>query len=151
MAAVTICSDFGAQKNKVSHCFQCFPIYLPWSDGTRCHDLTFLNVELSTNFRVEKRMLHKMKGVLKGWAGEGRARWEFSWWCYLWWWCYRRSGGEELCLWIRQMWFKSQILGKTLHISEPWFLQIQMWNNNSIHFIRKTFKEETHSQLILLL
>ena len=28
MAAVTICSDFGAQKNKVSHCFHCFPIYL---------------------------------------------------------------------------------------------------------------------------
>ena len=24
----------------------CFPIYLPWSDGTRCHDLRFLNVEL---------------------------------------------------------------------------------------------------------
>ena len=22
------------------------PIYLPWSDGTRCHDLSFLNVEL---------------------------------------------------------------------------------------------------------
>ena len=29
MAAVTICSDFGAQKNKVSHCVQCFPIYFP--------------------------------------------------------------------------------------------------------------------------
>ena len=29
-----------------SHCFHCFPIYLPWSDGTRCHDLRFLNVEL---------------------------------------------------------------------------------------------------------
>ena len=28
MAAVTICSDFGAKKNKVSHCFHCFPIYL---------------------------------------------------------------------------------------------------------------------------
>ena len=26
--------------------FYCFPIYLPWSDGTRCHDLRFLNVEL---------------------------------------------------------------------------------------------------------
>ena len=26
---VTICSDFGAQKNKVSHCFHCFPIYFP--------------------------------------------------------------------------------------------------------------------------
>ena len=24
----------------------CFPIYLLWSDGTRCHDLSFLNVEL---------------------------------------------------------------------------------------------------------
>ena len=23
----------------------CFPIYLPWSDGTRCYDLSFLNVE----------------------------------------------------------------------------------------------------------
>ena len=30
---------------KVSRCFHCFPIYLPWIDGTRCHDLSFLNVE----------------------------------------------------------------------------------------------------------
>ena len=34
MAAVTICSDFGAQKNKGWHCFQRFPIYFPWSGGT---------------------------------------------------------------------------------------------------------------------
>ena len=34
------------KKNKVLHCFHCFPIYLPWSDGTRCHDLSFMNVEL---------------------------------------------------------------------------------------------------------
>ena len=27
-----------APQNKVCHCFHCFPIYLPWSDGTRCHD-----------------------------------------------------------------------------------------------------------------
>ena len=33
-------------KNKVSHCFHCFHIYLPQSDGTRCHDLSFRNVEL---------------------------------------------------------------------------------------------------------
>ena len=31
------------QKIKDWHCF---PIYFPWSDGTRCHDLNFLNVEL---------------------------------------------------------------------------------------------------------
>ena len=29
-------------QNKVSHCF---PFYSPWRDGTRCHDLSFLNVE----------------------------------------------------------------------------------------------------------
>ena len=33
-------------RKKVSQCFHCFPIYFPWSDGTRCHDLHFLNVEL---------------------------------------------------------------------------------------------------------
>ena len=30
----------------VCHCFHCFSIYMPWSDGTGCHDLSFLNVEL---------------------------------------------------------------------------------------------------------
>ena len=34
MAAVTICCDFGVPENKVCHCFHCFLIYLPWSDGT---------------------------------------------------------------------------------------------------------------------
>ena len=34
------------KKNKVWHCFHCFPIYFPWSDGARCHDLRFLNIEL---------------------------------------------------------------------------------------------------------
>ena len=28
MAAVTICSDYGAQENKVCHSFHRFPIYL---------------------------------------------------------------------------------------------------------------------------
>ena len=27
MAAINICSDFGAPQNKVCHCFHCFPIY----------------------------------------------------------------------------------------------------------------------------
>ena len=33
------------KKIKVCHCFYCFPIYLPWSDGTWCLDLSCLNVE----------------------------------------------------------------------------------------------------------
>ena len=32
------------------HCFHCLPIYFPWSDGTGCHDLRFLNVELQASF-----------------------------------------------------------------------------------------------------
>ena len=47
MAAVTICSDFGAQENRFCHCFHCLYIYLPWmgSDGTGSHDFSLLNVE----------------------------------------------------------------------------------------------------------
>ena len=33
-------------KNEVWHCFQSFPNYIPWRDGNRCHDLSFLNVDL---------------------------------------------------------------------------------------------------------
>ena len=28
----------------VFHCFHCFSISLPWSDGTICHNLSFLNI-----------------------------------------------------------------------------------------------------------
>ena len=34
----------------VCHCFYCFSIYFPWSNGTRCHDFSFLNAALSANF-----------------------------------------------------------------------------------------------------
>ena len=37
---------------KFSHCVHCFPSYLPWSDGTRCHDLHFLNVEFKPAFSL---------------------------------------------------------------------------------------------------
>ena len=30
MSTITICSDFGAQKNKVSHCFHCLPMYMSY-------------------------------------------------------------------------------------------------------------------------
>ena len=59
MVAVSICSDFGAQENKLCHYFHCFPIYLPWSDGTRCQDLRFLNVELKPAFSLSSFTLLK--------------------------------------------------------------------------------------------
>ena len=36
---------FGAQENKVCHCFHCFPVYLPWSVGIGFRDPPFLNIE----------------------------------------------------------------------------------------------------------
>ena len=38
------------KKIKVFYCFHCFPMHLPWSDGTRWHDLCFLNVEFWGSF-----------------------------------------------------------------------------------------------------
>ena len=52
MVAITICSDPGAPKNKVCHCFHCFPIYLPWSDGTGCHDLSFWMLSFKPTFSL---------------------------------------------------------------------------------------------------
>ena len=59
MAAVTICSDFGAQENKVCHCFQFLPIYLPWSVGIGCHDHRFWNVEFKPAFPLSSFTLIK--------------------------------------------------------------------------------------------
>ena len=44
-AAVAVHSGFGAQENKICHCFHLSPFYLPWSDRTGCCDLSFMNVE----------------------------------------------------------------------------------------------------------
>ena len=56
MAAVIIWGEFGAQENIVSDCFHCFPIYFPWNNWPRCHDLSFMNVEFSlSSFTFSKR------------------------------------------------------------------------------------------------
>ena len=50
MAAVTLWSDFGAQENEIWHRFHFLPIYLPWSDGTSCHNFYVLNVGFWASF-----------------------------------------------------------------------------------------------------
>ena len=42
MAAVTIRIDFRAQEEELCHYFPCFPFYLPWRNGAKCQDLSFL-------------------------------------------------------------------------------------------------------------
>ena len=57
MAAVTLCSDFGAQKNKVCHCFHWFPIFLPWSDGPDATILVFWMLNFKSTFSLSSFIL----------------------------------------------------------------------------------------------
>ena len=57
MAAVTVCSDFGAQEEEICHYFHLFLFYLPYSNVAGCHDLSFffffifsLKLSLSLSF-----------------------------------------------------------------------------------------------------
>ena len=70
MAVVTVCSDFRAQENKICHCFHCFPIYLTWSDGTRCHvfDFWMLNFKPAfslSSFTFTKRLFTSSFSAIK--------------------------------------------------------------------------------------
>ena len=52
-------------QNKLSNCFYCFPIYLPWSDGTRCYDLNFFECwALSQPFHSPLSLLSRGSLVL---------------------------------------------------------------------------------------
>ena len=67
MAAVTICSDFGTQKNKVWHSFHCLPIFpmkwwdrMPWSYiQIQFNVYNFCNQTLSQN--ILRGVLHIIK------------------------------------------------------------------------------------------
>ena len=52
------------QENKICHCFHHFPLYLPWNDGTWCHDLNFLNVEFQPSFSSHSTLWHSSRDSL---------------------------------------------------------------------------------------
>ena len=64
MAAVPVCSDFGAQENKVSHCFHCFPIYSPWSSFFECWVLSQL-LSLSSFTFIKKLFSSSSLSVIR--------------------------------------------------------------------------------------
>ena len=57
---------FGAQEKKVSHCFHCCLIYLPWSDGTECHDLStiFLIILGLFSFSFKKKFFFLLYNIV---------------------------------------------------------------------------------------
>ena len=52
-------SDFGASKNQICQCFHFFPMYLPWTDGTGCHDFSFWMLSFKPDFSLSCFILIK--------------------------------------------------------------------------------------------
>ena len=53
VAGVKVHSDFGAQENKICHCFHFSLIYMPWSGGTGYHEcwVFFVNIFWMLSFK----------------------------------------------------------------------------------------------------
>ena len=64
MAAITICSDFGAQNNKVCHCFHCFSIYCREGMGPDVMILVFWMLSFKPAWVLD----HKEDWVPKNWC-----------------------------------------------------------------------------------
>ena len=48
---------FEPPQNKFCHSYHCFPMYLPWSDGTGCHDLHFWMLNFKPVFSLSSLTL----------------------------------------------------------------------------------------------
>ena len=68
MAAVTICSDFGAQENKICDCFHFLPFCLPWSDGQDATILVFWMFKPAfslSSFTLIKRLFSSLLSAIR--------------------------------------------------------------------------------------
>ena len=85
MAAVTICSGFGAQEKKVSYCFHCFLIYLPEVMEPDAMILVFWRLSFKPAFSVSsftfiKRLFHSsLLSAIRVVSSAYLRFWCFSW------------------------------------------------------------------------
>ena len=152
MAAVTICSDFGAQKNKVWHCFHCFPIYFPWSDGT-----FFTSCEEMTRWK----RLWCWEGLEAGGEGDDRGwdgwmasptRWTWVWMNSRSWWWTGRPGvlqfmGSQR---VRHDWATelNWLMGSDAMILVFWMLSFKpTFSLSSFTFIKRPFSSSLLSAI----
>ena len=63
MAAVTICRDFGAQENKVSHCFQMVCIFFMRIEGEKVETVTDF-IFLGSKITADGDCSHEIKRLL---------------------------------------------------------------------------------------
>ena len=59
MVVFTVCSDFGAQEEKICHYVHLFPFYLLCSNGAGCHDLSLFNINFKTALSLSSLTLIK--------------------------------------------------------------------------------------------
>ena len=59
MAAITICSDFGAPQNKVCHCLHSFSVYLLWEVGPDAMILVFWMLSFKPTFSLSSFTFNK--------------------------------------------------------------------------------------------
>ena len=59
MAAVTIHNDFRSQEEEISHYFQLFPFYLPWSNGAKCSH------EIKRCLLLGRKVMTNLDSILK--------------------------------------------------------------------------------------
>ena len=87
LAAVTICSDFGAQENSLS-LFPLFPYLFAMKWWTRCHDLSVLNVEFfMTNLHSvlksrDTTLLTFSSSHVQMWELDHKECWAPKNWCF---------------------------------------------------------------------
>ena len=83
MAAVTICSDFGAPQNKVWHCFHCFPIYFPWK---KSYDQPRQYFNKQRHYFANKGLSSQSYGFSSShvwmWELDYKKRWVLKNWCF---------------------------------------------------------------------
>ena len=126
MAAVTICSDSGAQKNKVSHCFHIFPIYLQWSDGTGCHDLMICHkvviiTDLPGRGTISKNRLYIFNiSHLYSFCREGL-------WKHMKFWLY-----HVLVIFQKILIFTEQLLRVRHYSRQQWYSHTQNWQKSCL-------------------
>ena len=130
MAAIITCSDLGALINKVCHRFQCFPLYLPWSNGTRCWSWFSEYWVLIQYFHSPPSLSSRGSLALFHFLPYG--------WCYLhiWGYCYFSwQSGFQLVLLPAQlflMMYSAYKLSKQSDNIQPWHTPFPIWNQSVV-------------------
>ena len=108
--------------------FPLFPNYLPWSDGTRYHDLSFLNVEFQDSFFIFPLFLSSRASSVP------LHFWPLLWYHLHIWGCWYFSQWSWLLLVIHSahMMYSAHKLNKQGDNIQPWCSPFPVWNQSIV-------------------